>query len=321
MALLQDKVILISGGTQGLGAGVARRAAAEGAAGIAVTGRNAESGERLAAEITASGVETRFIKTDLADVEQARNSVLDTISTFGRLDCSVNAAGLTTRGTMLDTTPELFDAHIAVNLKSPFFIMAETIKHLRSRGVPGSILNVISIAELGGQPYLAPYVAAKAGLAGVTRNAAHGTPVGQDPHQRSGHRLDRNRGRSRNPKKIPWRWGGLAGESQRIRPHGKARPSGRDRRIHCLSPLRQERCCHRFSHRLGPERIWRIRLSTITKRLAAAPISWGVCEVPGWGHQLEADRVLSEMTALGISATEFGPAGFLPEQAAQRADV
>ncbi len=173
MPLLQDKVILISGGTQGLGAGVARRAAAEGAAGIAVTGRNADSGERLASEMTASGVETRFFKTDLADVEQARNSVLETIDVFGQLDCAVNAAGLTTRGTMLDTTPELFDAHIAVNLKSPFFIMAETIKHLRSRGVPGSIVNVISIAELGGQPYLAPYVAAKAGLAGATRNAAH----------------------------------------------------------------------------------------------------------------------------------------------------
>jgi NAD(P)-dependent dehydrogenase (short-subunit alcohol dehydrogenase family) len=172
-SLLQDKVVLVSGGTQGLGAGVARRAAAEGAAGIAITGRNAETGERLAAEISAAGVETRFIKTDLTDVEQARNSVLETIASFGRLDCTVNAAGLTTRGTMLDTTPELFDAHMAVNLKSPFFIMAETIKHLRGRGVPGSILNVISIAELGGQPYLAPYVAAKAGLAGATRNAAH----------------------------------------------------------------------------------------------------------------------------------------------------
>jgi NAD(P)-dependent dehydrogenase (short-subunit alcohol dehydrogenase family) len=173
MALLKDKVILISGGTQGLGAGVARRAAEEGAAGIAITGRSADSGEQLAAEITATGVETRFIKTDLADVQQARNSVLETVAAFGQLDCTVNAAGLTTRGTMLDTTPELFDAHMAVNLKSPFFIMAETIKHLRSRSVPGSILNVISIAELGGQPYLAPYVAAKAGLAGVTRNAAH----------------------------------------------------------------------------------------------------------------------------------------------------
>lgn len=171
--LLKDKVVLVSGGTQGLGAGIARRAAAEGAVGVAVTGRNADSGEQLAAELTKSGVAARFIKTDLADVEQARASVLETISAFGRIDCAVNAAGLTTRGTMLDTTPELFDAHIAVNLKSPFFIMAETIKHLRERGASGSILNVISIAELGGQPYLAPYVAAKAGLAGATRNAAH----------------------------------------------------------------------------------------------------------------------------------------------------
>ncbi|MFJ4027525.1 SDR family oxidoreductase [Paenarthrobacter sp. NPDC089989] len=173
MPLLTDKVILISGGTQGLGAGVARRAAAEGAAGLAITGRNADSGEELARELSSAGVETRFIKTDLADVEQARNSVLETVAAFGKVDCAVNAAGLTTRGTMLDTTPELFDAHIAVNLKSPFFIMAETIKHLRSRNAPGNILNVISIAELGGQPYLAPYVAAKAGLAGATRNAAH----------------------------------------------------------------------------------------------------------------------------------------------------
>ena len=74
---------------------------------------------------------------------------------------------------MLDTTPDLFDTHIAVNLKSPFFIMADTIRHLRHRSAPGSIVNIISIAELGGQPYLAPYVAAKAGLAGATRNAAH----------------------------------------------------------------------------------------------------------------------------------------------------
>lgn len=48
------------------------------------------------------------------------------------------------------------------------------------------------------------------------------------------------------------------------------------------------------------------------QRIAAAPISWGVCEVPGWGHQLTPERVLDEMTALGLSATEFGPDGFLP---------
>ena len=51
---------------------------------------------------------------------------------------------------------------------------------------------------------------------------------------------------------------------------------------------------------------------TIAERIAAAPISWGVCEVPGWGHQLAPARVLTEMAGLGVAATEFGPDGFLP---------
>ena len=56
-------------------------------------------------------------------------------------------------------------------------------------------------------------------------------------------------------------------------------------------------------------------------RIAAAPISWGVCEVPGWGHQMNADRVLGEMAALGVEATEFGPLGFLPEDAEGRRET
>ena len=48
------------------------------------------------------------------------------------------------------------------------------------------------------------------------------------------------------------------------------------------------------------------------RNIAGAPISWGVCEVPGWGHQLPVDRVLREMAASGLTATELGPAGFLP---------
>ncbi len=96
-----------------------------------------------------------------------------TITEFGRIDSLVNAAGLTTRGTLLDSTPELFDAHIAVNLKAPFFLMQAVVASLVSRKAPGTIVNIISAAEHAGQPYLAPYVAAKAGLAGLTRNAAH----------------------------------------------------------------------------------------------------------------------------------------------------
>ncbi|MFF0526015.1 TIM barrel protein [Actinomadura nitritigenes] len=59
----------------------------------------------------------------------------------------------------------------------------------------------------------------------------------------------------------------------------------------------------------------------IKDRVAGAPISWGVCEVPGWGHQMAPGRVLAEMGALGLAATEFGPDGFLPAGAAERADL
>ena len=56
-------------------------------------------------------------------------------------------------------------------------------------------------------------------------------------------------------------------------------------------------------------------------RIAGAPISWGVCEVPGWGHQLEPRRVLAEMSSLGLTATEFGPDGWLPSDTAERAQL
>ncbi|MCI2237472.1 SDR family oxidoreductase [Paenibacillus sp. TRM 82003] len=172
MALLPGRVVLVSGGTQGVGAAVARAAVREGAA-VVVTGRRPGPGEALVAELTAAGGDAAFVRADVADVAQARASVAAAVERHGRVDHLVNAAGLTSRGTLLDTTPELFDAHVAVNLRAPFFLMQEVVRHLVSRGAPGSVVNVISSSEHGGQPYLAPYVAAKAGLAGLTRNAAH----------------------------------------------------------------------------------------------------------------------------------------------------
>jgi inosose dehydratase len=58
---------------------------------------------------------------------------------------------------------------------------------------------------------------------------------------------------------------------------------------------------------------------TLADRIAGAPISWGVCEVPGWGYQLSPDRVLTEMREAGLVATEFGPDGFLPDEPAAKA--
>jgi NAD(P)-dependent dehydrogenase (short-subunit alcohol dehydrogenase family) len=172
MRLLADKVVLVSGGSLGLGAGIARAAAREGAM-VAVTGRNSDRGETVATGLRAMGAQAQFVRADVADVEQIRACVAEVVAAFGRVDSLVNSAGLTTRGTLLDTTQELFDAHIAVNLRGPFFMMQAVVRDMVSRKAPGTIVNVISSSELGGQPYLAPYVAAKAGLAGLTRNAAH----------------------------------------------------------------------------------------------------------------------------------------------------
>jgi len=61
--------------------------------------------------------------------------------------------------------------------------------------------------------------------------------------------------------------------------------------------------------------------SPVAERIAGAPISWGVCEVPGWGHQLDAGTVLREMREVGIVATEFGPDGFLPDEPVTKAEV
>jgi NAD(P)-dependent dehydrogenase (short-subunit alcohol dehydrogenase family) len=171
ITLLEDKVVFVSGGSQGLGAAVARAAVREGAA-VVVTGRRPEVGEKLVGELAEQGHTARFVQADIADVGQARSAVATAVAEFGRIDCLVNSAGLTSRGTLLDTTPELFDEHVAVNLRGPYFTMQAVVADMVRRKAPGTVVNIISISELGGQPYLSPYVAAKSGLAGATRNAA-----------------------------------------------------------------------------------------------------------------------------------------------------
>ncbi|MEV8540180.1 SDR family oxidoreductase [Streptomyces sp. NPDC051572] len=165
--LLDDKVLLVNGGSQGVGAAIVRAAVREGAT-VVFTGRRADVGEKLSADTGA-----RFVRADLSDPAQARDSVVQAVEIHGRVDCLVNAAGLTSRGSLLDTTPELFDQHMAINLKAPFFAMQAAVADMTSRSAPGTIVNIGSNCAHGGPPYLAPYSTAKAGLAGLTRNAAH----------------------------------------------------------------------------------------------------------------------------------------------------
>ncbi|MFJ9630937.1 SDR family oxidoreductase [Streptomyces sp. NPDC101175] len=167
LRLLDGKVVLVNGGSQGVGAAIVRAAVREGAT-VDFTGRRAEVGEKLAADTGA-----RFVRADLSDPGRARDSVAATVEAHGRVDCLVNAAGLTSRGSLLDTTPELFDQHIAINLKAPFFATQAAVADMVGRAAPGTIVNIGSNCAHGGPPHLAAYSVAKAGLAGLTRNAAH----------------------------------------------------------------------------------------------------------------------------------------------------
>src|SRR5512147_82746 len=141
--LLHDRVVLVNGGSQGVGAAIARAAVREGAL-VTVTGRRPEPGEALVAELAAAGGKAAYIRADLSDAGQAKASVVEVVDAHGRVDCLVNSAGLTSRGTLLDTTPELFDAHIAVNLKGPFFAMQAAVADMVARKAPGTIVNIIT---------------------------------------------------------------------------------------------------------------------------------------------------------------------------------
>lgn len=170
--LLVGQVIVINGGTQGLGAAIARAAVREGAT-VVIGGRNEVRGQAVVDGLVAAGGRASFVRADVADVHQASELITEAVRQHGRVDGLVNAAGLTSRGTLLDTTPELFDQHIAINLRGPFFTMQAAVADMKRRGAPGTIVNILSIDSHGGQSFLTPYVAAKAGLAGLTKNAAH----------------------------------------------------------------------------------------------------------------------------------------------------
>jgi NAD(P)-dependent dehydrogenase (short-subunit alcohol dehydrogenase family) len=170
--LLTGKIILVSGGTQGVGAGIARAAAPPRCDGgrHRSPGRGGRGPRRRARRDRRRGL---VLAADVADIPAAQGTVAATVERYGRVDGLVNAAGTTSRGTLLDTTEALFDNHIDVNLKAPFFLIQAAVADMKRRGEPGSIVNVITMSALGGQPYLAPYVASKAGLIGLTENAAH----------------------------------------------------------------------------------------------------------------------------------------------------
>ena len=174
MNRIDGKIAVITGGTQGLGAAIALRFAQAGAAGIAIVGRGTDKGQAKAAEITGkTGVPVDMITADLAKIEDVQQIIPACDSRFGTVDILVNAAGLTDRGNLLNTTPELFDAMFAVNTRAPFFLMQAAVGIMDRDGKGGRIVNIGSTSSLAGQPFIAPYCASKMALSTLTRSAGY----------------------------------------------------------------------------------------------------------------------------------------------------
>ncbi|MBS1301172.1 SDR family oxidoreductase [Loktanella sp. SALINAS62] len=167
MADHHDTHALVIGGTQGLGHAIAERLIADGCTNVIIAGRDIAKGKAAAAEIGAT-----FRAVDLADTGAVMALVDDAATTMGRLDALVNAAAMTDRGSILDTTPDRWDQIMTANARSPFFAIQRTAQLAIDAGHPARVVNILSMVIHGGQSFLAPYSASKAALANVTRNAA-----------------------------------------------------------------------------------------------------------------------------------------------------
>ncbi|MFS8048198.1 SDR family oxidoreductase [Rhizobium sp. BR 314] len=173
MSRLDGKFAVVTGGTQGLGAEVARLFAERGATGLTICGRSTAKGEAHAREISDRyGIPVAFVTADLGQVEDCRKVIATAVEKFGRIDALVNVAAITDRGTILDTDQDLFDRMFAVNVRAPFFLMQDAIKTMIANGIEGTIVNISSMSSMAGQPFISAYCSSKGALDTLTRNTA-----------------------------------------------------------------------------------------------------------------------------------------------------
>jgi NAD(P)-dependent dehydrogenase (short-subunit alcohol dehydrogenase family) len=169
---LGDKVIVVTGAASGIGLAIARAAVEEGAGALVLTDRDGPGCDRAAASLK-GGTELACVVTDLADVAAPAAIAAAAKARFGRIDGLVNAAGLTTRGSVLTGTPAIWDQLFAINARAAFFLMQEAVADMRARGAAGSIVNILSMNAHCGIPELGIYAGTKGAMATLTRNAAH----------------------------------------------------------------------------------------------------------------------------------------------------
>ena len=165
--------VIISGGTQGLGLAVARTLIAQGCTRLTITGRDADKGAAAAQQLCTDAVDCLFVACDVASIKDCQAVVAAALAHHGFVNGLVNCAADTSRGSLTDTTPELWARHMDINLRGPFLLMQGVVQHLLDTGKPGSIVNILSTSAHVGQSFLTAYSTSKGGLQTLTMNAAN----------------------------------------------------------------------------------------------------------------------------------------------------
>jgi len=169
---MDERVVLITGGSRGLGRAMALGFAREGAA-VAIVSRKIENCRTTAAEVEALGGRALAYAAHVGHWDEMDRMVEAVMQHFGRIDVLINNAGMSPHYAPLDqVSEELFDKVIGVNLKGPFRLTALVGKHM-AEGQGGCIINISSTASVRPSPHAEPYGAAKAGLNAITRSFAY----------------------------------------------------------------------------------------------------------------------------------------------------
>ena len=170
-----NKIVLITGGSSGIGRAAALAFAREGAK-VVIAARGVDRGAAVVREIESTGGVGLFIPADVSRSDDVKILFEETIKAFGRLDCAFNNAASFEPGQVVrtaDLSDDQFDLSIATNLKSIWLCMRHEIRQMLSQEPKGgAILNTSSVNGLGGAAYGSAYAAAKAGILGLTKSAA-----------------------------------------------------------------------------------------------------------------------------------------------------
>jgi len=166
---LQNKVAIITGAGQGIGAVTACRMAEEGAK-VVLAARRLNLLEEIVARIEAAGGTAMACSCDVSDEEAVRQLVATTVQAYGKLDIVVNNAVLMVPGMLANHSTKAWHQNFRVSLDGAMFLMRESFTQLRANG--GAVVNVASVCGLLGSVGTAGYSAAKAGMIALSRNAA-----------------------------------------------------------------------------------------------------------------------------------------------------